>query len=724
MRRTIFVIIPLFLSIILVPSLSAQRATPPVLDEDILKKIQDEVSGSICFEHIRYLTTLHRIFGSRDYHQAAQYMVNKALEYGLKEAEIEKYPIISEKKGFRPYIISDRPLWECQRGELRLVEPYPQLISHYESAPTTVAPGSRTTKAIAELIFVGRGDSEEAYQGKNVKGKIVLCERGSHMRAHELAVHRFGAMGTILYSNWPEYPEEWDAILGLPIWPYFDKSNEPTFGFNLSRNKGLFLKGLLEKGEKVIVSAKIEATVLKEGVYELPTAVIPGSRNPDEEFIFFAHLDHPKPGAHDNASGDAVLLEIARSLSSLIQKKIIPPPKRTIRFMWVPHMRGLYMYFFHHPEKTGKVKAGCNLDCVGVNQAKFPSKFHVALPLYSLPSILTDITNNLVDHFNQKVMLARNPLYSPEGSRNLFSATLRPYRGASDEELVSTWPLSIPSIYFYDSHLPPRHSQINFLEYIDRTNLRRIAYLGAIISYAFASAGEEMAPALFNEILYRGKERLERELVKAKILVEKSNRENVHQNFDTGKKFLFWSIKREERIAASLENLISKKKRLKLLYTEYKSQFQKNSRVFMDRLSKYYKLKCLDLNIKPLERIPKARESSWEKKIPVYNPKMRGFPGCFRNYSYFIDILGEDFLEKYNGLSSAFRHRNKSLQMSFNLIDGKNTIADIYEAVQEELWSGDYPDSPYSSLSFELLISYFQMLKDAHVIDFKNKERN
>lgn len=720
MRKTNCMVLFLFLfSIFIVPSLSAQRATPPVLDEDILKKIQDEVSGSICFEHIRYLSTLHRQFGSRDYHQAAEYVVRKCNEYGLMQALIEKYPIKSEKQGFRKYIISDRPLWECQKGELRLVKPYSMLISHYESAPTTVAQGSRSTNTTAEIVFVGRGDSEEAYKGKEVKGKIVLCERGSHMKAHELAVYHFGARGTILSSTWSEYPEEWDAIHGLPIWPYLDKSNEPTFGFNLSRNKGLFLKELLDKGEKVVISATIEAKVLKEGAYELPTAIIPGSTYPDKEFIFFAHLDHPKPGAHDNASGDAVLLEMARTLTSLIQKKIIPPPKKTIRFMWVPHMRGLYMYFFHHPEKIGKVKGGCNLDCVGVDQAKFPSKFHVALPLYSLPSLLTDITNNLVDYFNQKVMLARNPLYSPEGSRNLFSATLRPFRGASDEELVSTWPISIPSIYFYDSHLPPRHSQINFLEYIDRTNLRRVAYLGAIISYAFASVGEEVAPSLLNEILYRGKERLERELVKAKALIEESDRENVHQNFDKGKKFLFWGIKREERIAASLESLISKKKHLNLLYSEYKRLFQEDSRAFMDQLRKYYKLKCQSLNIKPLKRIPKARESSWEKMIPVYNPKMKGFPGCFRNYSYFIDILGKDFLEKYKGLSSAFWHRNKGLEMSFNLIDSKNTIADIHEAVQEELWSGDYPLSPYSSLSFELLTSYFQLLKDAHVIDFK-----
>ena len=83
-------------------------------------------------------------------------------------------------------------------------------------------------------------------------------------------------------------------------------------------------------------------------------------------------------------------------------------------------------------------------------------------------------------------------------------------------------------------------------------------------------------------------------------------------------------------------------------------------------------------------------------------------------------MVGEDFLEKYEGMTSAFRRRNKSLLESFNYIDGKNTISDIYGAIQAGLWSGGYPSSPYTHISFEELANYFQLLKDTQVIEFKN----
>lgn len=158
-------------------------------------------------------------------------------------------------------------------------------------------------------------------------------------------------------------------------------------------------------------------------------------------------------------------------------------------------------------------------------------------------SPLTDITNNLVDYFNHKFASEDYWLISPEESRNLFSATLMPYGGGSDEYTANTRSLNIPSIYFYDSPLPPRHNQINFLDCIDRTNLKRISYLGAVISYASCAAGEEMVSNLLNEVNYRGDARLDRELLKAKNLIEGSNNENIHQNFNRAQNLLTWGIK-------------------------------------------------------------------------------------------------------------------------------------------------------------------------------------
>lgn len=717
MKKTVWLFFFLFLGLFTTSSIIGQRLTP-ILDEDILKRIEDEVSGSICFEHIRYLSTLHRIWGSRDYHLAAKYFVDKAEEYGLQEARIERYPIKTGRESFWMHSTGGYVPWDLKGGEMRLVKPFPRLISEYESAPSTVATCSRSTDTTAEIVYVGRGDSEEAYKGKDIQGKIVLAEGGRHENVHELAVHHFGALGTIhFYSQRGNYLES-EAIYWGRIFAWSkDQAKESTFGINISTSQGFFLKNLLEKGERVVVSVNIKAEIVKNGAFELATAIIPGIAYPEEEFIFYAHLDHPKPGAHDNASGDAVLLEIARTLSSLIQKNIIPPPKRTIRFLWIPHMSGLNMYFFHHQEKIGKVKGGCNIDCVGDNQAKFPSKFHVALPPHSISNYLTDITNNLVDYFNHKMNSGKDLLFSPEGSRNLFSAILMPYQGSSDEYTANTRSLNIPSIYFYDSPLPPRHNQINFLEYIDRTNLKRVAYLGAIISYAFSSVGKEIATLLLNEIGCRGRVRLERELLKAKSLIEESSGENIHQNFVKGKNLLTWGIEREKRIINSFKEVLSEKKHLKLLYSEYKRLLEKDGLSFLNQLRRYYEFKCKNLKIQPLKKFPYFRDTLWKKTIPAVNPKIKGSPGYFSNY--FEDILGEDFLKKYKGVRRSFRYGNAGYYETLNYIDGQNTVADIYQAVQAELWSGNY--SAYHYLSIEEMTAYLRLLKDARVIDFKKK---
>lgn len=712
----------IFLIIFLASGNTEEIIKPTVLNPQILDNIANEISGRICFEHVRKLTTLHRIWGSKDYHDAAQYIIDKSKEYGLKKATIEKFPIKTGKELFWMQSPGGYVPWDCKKGELRLVKPYPMLITSFESAPSTVAVCSRSADIRTALIYVGKGESEEDYKGKDVKGKIVLAENGSHEKVHELAVHNFDAAGTINFYDLGGCFKEDEAIYWGRIFPWSKDQAEPsTFGFNISASQGKFLKDLLLKGENVIISAKIDAKVIKNGYFELATAIIPGSKFPEDEFIFYAHLDHPKPGAHDNASGDAILLEIGRTLSNLIKKKIIPPPIKTIRFMWIPHMSGLNMYLYNHQDKIGKIKAGCNIDCVGVNQARFSSEFFINLPPYSLPTFLTDITNNLVEYFNNKMKKAifegnkKNFLFSPEGSKNVFSVFVMPYEGGSDEYTANTLSLNIPSICFHDYPLPPRHSQINFLEYIDSTNLKRVSYLGAIISYAFASADEKMVPLLLNEIYERGRIRLHRDLLKAKFLLENSNKENLQSEFLKGKNLLMWRIKTEKRILNSLNSLIENNVNLKNRLVKQLEELIASSDQTIKNFQNYYCSKCQELGIAPRIKLKKSKlEITLKNIIPVLNPKIKGSPGYF--VTFFEKALGENFLKKY-GVSPYFRYGNVGYYETLNYVDGKNSILDIYRSVQAELHSGNYSTRHY--LTLKETYEYLKMLKDSGVVYFR-----
>lgn len=205
-------------------------------------------------------------------------------------------------------------------------------------------------------------------------------------------------------------------------------------------------------------------------------------------------------------------------------------------------------------------------------------------------------------------------------------------------------------------------------------------------------------------------------MLKAKLLIEESPKEIIHQHYLKGKNLILWGVFRESGILGSIDSLIKNNPELKSLGNEHLRILMEESRSLQDQLKASYQRKCLALGIKPQANIASTLSQDFHKTIPVFNPEMKAFPGCFRNYSYFIETLGEDFLKRYGGLETAFRSRSRGLLESFNFIDGTRSLADIYEAVQSELWSSEY--SIKDSFSPDLMSSYFQLLKDALVIQF------
>lgn len=692
--------------------------------QESFKRIEDEVSGSICFEHVRKLSGLDRRWGSRDYAEAIAYLAGKSREYGLSDISIERVPIRTGRETFWMQSPGGYLPWECRRGSLRLVDPYPMLISDYENASCTVADHSRSTRTEAALVFVGKGDSAKDYEGLDVRGKIVLSEGGSHEEVHELAVHGFGALGTILYYPFPAKSLESDGVYWTRILPSSRDGNaRSTFGFSLSANRGAFLKDLLKKGEKVIVSAEIDADIIPDGTFDLLTAAITGSTAPDEEFILYSHLDHPKPGAHDNAGANATVLEVARALSVLVEKGILPRPSRTIRFLWMPHMSGLNMYLCRHPEKIGKIKAGINLDCVGLNQLKYPSFFYVVLPPASLPGPLSGIAESLLDSFNRKLsrtFLEGNKLgflVAPEGSRNMYQATLLPYDGGSDEYTANTTSLNIPSLRFFDFPIPPRHNQLNVLEYIDPTTLQRVSYLGAIIAYAYAGMGPKTASYLLNENICQAKNRLARDLLKAEALIESAGPEAIHESYRQGILLLRWRAETEQKGLTALRDSAAFDGSLDERFTDDRRAVEACTASSLPELTKRYEAVCRKLNVRPLKGPPSTPDSPWASVIPVPNPEIKGSPGYFD--TYFEDILGPGYLKKYPKILHYFAYGSAGYYETLNFIDGKRSVLDICEAVRAELWSGDYAAS--HSLSLEETAEYVRLLNDARVISIKKR---
>jgi hypothetical protein len=127
-----------------------------------------------------------------------------------------------------------------------------------------------------------------------------------------------------------------DAVSWINAWSDdpggWAQTNRDVLGwsFQISPRRGAQLRGRLEM-EGALRGRAIVGTTLQPGTIPAITGVIPGSGK--EEVLLLGHQF--EQGAVDNAAGCGIMLEVARALQTLISEGKLPPPQRSIRFLFV-----------------------------------------------------------------------------------------------------------------------------------------------------------------------------------------------------------------------------------------------------------------------------------------------------------------------------------------------------------------------------------------------------
>jgi len=280
---------------------------------------------------------------------------------------------------------------------------------------------SKSDNVQGELVFAGYGitvkeNGYDDYTGINVKGKIVLIlryepppkdEKSPFKTPPEYSVHAalrtkannardHGAIGMILVDLNHDNQDQPELLsTGNSLW----RGGNSLVAAQVRRgvlekwlnSRGVSLNGLKEKidgtgkpGSMTIPGAPVNLQVtLKENHERAENVVglLPGA-DPDlrdQRVVIGAHYDHlgfghfgaldrqaegkVHPGADDNASGTAVLMEVARRIAKLPVK-----PGRTIVFAaFSGEELGLYgsRHFIEHRDSTAAIKTMINLDMVG-----------------------------------------------------------------------------------------------------------------------------------------------------------------------------------------------------------------------------------------------------------------------------------------------------------------------------------------------------------------------
>jgi hypothetical protein len=483
---------------------------PPLLPEAAVRAIAGEVSGTAAKRNLQEITLFHRMRGSRAFGAASDWVRDRAKEYGLSEVETLELP--ADGKIFYGTQRS-RPAWEAEFAELweqreaagKWVDG--ERIASWEARPIVLAEDSASGEAAAELVDVGAGTAEADYQGKDVRGKLVLASAQPGGQVYVLAVDRFGAAGIVSYAQ-NQVTGWWKEDENLVRWGHLDTFPPPkTFAFMVSLKQARAWQERLAAGKPVRLRASVKAGQ-HPGAYRIATGVIPGAGRA-HEIVLSCHLDHQRPGANDNASGCVSILEVGRTLAKLIREGKLAAPKRTIRFVWPPEIEGTTSLLNARPDLAARALAVIHMDMVGGDAEITKAVFHVTRSPKSLPTFVNDVGAAFGRFVNeQSYALAATgeapyPLVDPEGSKRALQAEFVEFTEGSDHQVWSEGSWRVPSIYLND--WPDRyiHTHADGVANIDSTKLLRAAFLGAASAWYLAGLDVEQTPALW-EVVRRG----------------------------------------------------------------------------------------------------------------------------------------------------------------------------------------------------------------------------
>lgn len=499
------------------------RRVPAPIPEATLQALLNEASGEHAYAHTRYLSSFAREPNSAGFHRAAEYVADQAQKIGLSKVRIEAFEV-------------PQPSWDVDRATLVLISPSQEKLADTDQVGVSLCRFSNAAEVEADLVDVGEGTSEQDYAGKEVRGKIVLAS-GHPMAVQAEAVIKRDAVGLVSYhanSFFGVRPSD-DAVSWASIRPRMPGGEPAGFGFMLSPNDGARLRDRLRRGEGLRVRASVKVRTRSPGKIEMVTAELPGANPQNDDIVFSAHLDHQNPGANDNASGSAALLEIARTVQALIKARAIEPPQRTLRFWWVTEIQGTYRYFFDHPEEARKISFDINIDQAGGDKHYRNDLVYIKTPRW-LPSFVDDAFDLICEYmqtYYADVYHAPSELFVAPTGRQDEPLTYRAWEYArlTDHIVFETAGMDVPSISLAYPSFHYIHTSEDGIEHIDATTLKRSVVLASIAGLYLATPSEGPRTPFESEVIARLRASELRTVLRAQDLLSESTSESVHDDY-------------------------------------------------------------------------------------------------------------------------------------------------------------------------------------------------
>jgi len=295
---------------------------------DTLEKIFDTPR---CLSYLNAIYENDKYFNFSAFKKTADNCAEFMRRAGLDD--IEALPLKADGKTvYGDWVIPQA--WDAEYAVLKSASGQnPVIFADYQKTPCSLVMYSAPTPKggiTAEAVILDDLDNADI---DFLRGKFIVTRHPAG-KAVPLA-QKAGALGIIsdyiplitgVRDNLDamQNVSRWDNDIKVPI------NDTGLFAFNLSPANGGKLRDMISKNrsEPFYLSAEVE-TKLYDGECFTVSGKIKGET--EDSVVIYGHLY--EPGAHDNASGCAVILELAACISDAVKRGVLPKPKRTLNFV-------------------------------------------------------------------------------------------------------------------------------------------------------------------------------------------------------------------------------------------------------------------------------------------------------------------------------------------------------------------------------------------------------
>jgi len=445
--------------------------------ERLLEAARGATDGARALADVVAIARFHRIQSTAGYDEAARWLTSALTDAGYRPERIE-VPADGHRRalGF--------PLpegWRCAHAHAHVHgRGGRELLADFARAPLSIVQRSDSAKGRWPLV---RLDSLTDLSRVEVRDCVVLTP-GPVQRVHARAVLEAGAAGLVTDGRrlMPPVRTEAHDRDSLTYTSFWWAEDEPRgWGVVVSPNRGADLRERLDAGERLEVEVDF-ACERHATTIPLITTTLPGTL--PGEVLVTGHLCHPLPGANDNASGAAAVLETARVLRHLAESGVLPAERRTIRFLWMPEFTGTYAWQAHAGASASATLAAINLDMVGERQVDCGSTFLLEQAPHFLGSFADELLAR-VRHAAQDWVRD----FSGEGHYSLVRMAEVPYSGGSDHALWLDPAVGVPCpmlIQWPDRYY---HTDLDTPDRVDPASLAHAVRSAAGYAATIAAAG-------------------------------------------------------------------------------------------------------------------------------------------------------------------------------------------------------------------------------------------